>query len=177
MKKIMFVSDLHGSVRYTEIALEKFLLEKADYLVLLGDLRNEYNKSNSLEVAKLLNEYKDKIIAIRGNCDTLNFSDEYDFDNMEDFKELKIDGRKIFITHGHIYNEYILPSLNKGDIFIQGHLHIPIAKKVNDFYILSPGSIAEPRKSSKNSYGILENNKYMVKDLMGGIVKEIDLEC
>ncbi len=75
--KIMFLTDIHGSKKYTDLAIEKFKEEGADKLVLLGDLmyhgpRNpltaEYDPK---EVANVLNQYKDKIVAVRGNCDSV----------------------------------------------------------------------------------------------------------
>ncbi|HWQ41158.1 MAG TPA: phosphodiesterase, partial [Desulfosporosinus sp.] len=74
--KLFFISDIHGSLFYLRKALEDFQKEKADYIVILGDhlyhgARNplpiEYNPK---EVAQLLNKFSNRIIAVRGNCDS-----------------------------------------------------------------------------------------------------------
>lgn len=73
--KIMFISDIHGSYTYAKKALEMYELEKADKLVILGDIlyhgpRNDLPDGYApKKVIKLLNDYKNKIIAVRGNCD------------------------------------------------------------------------------------------------------------
>ena len=36
--KLMFASDLHGSYYWTQKVIDRFKDERADYLVLLGDL-------------------------------------------------------------------------------------------------------------------------------------------
>ncbi len=179
--KIMFLSDIHGSVKYTKIAMEKFEEEKADKLVLLGDLmyhgpRNPLPDTyNPKEVADLLNEYKEKILCVRGNCDSEVDQMLLDFPIMSDYLEILLNNNKIFVTHGHIYNSDNMPNLNKGDIFIHGHFHLPITKKIEDVYYLNPGSITLPKENNKNSYGLLLYNKFLIKDLDGEVIKEINI--
>ncbi|MDD4048351.1 MAG: metallophosphoesterase, partial [Clostridia bacterium] len=36
--KLLFISDIHGSLYYTKKALEVYKKEAADYIVLLGDV-------------------------------------------------------------------------------------------------------------------------------------------
>ena len=74
--KIMIATDIHGSGYYAEKLIERFEYEKADKLILLGDLlyhgpRNELPKMyDTKKVYELLNNVKDKILAVRGNCDS-----------------------------------------------------------------------------------------------------------
>ncbi len=179
--KIMFLSDIHGSAKYTKLALEKFEEEKADKLVLLGDLmyhgpRNPLSEEyNPKEVAEILNRYKEKIIAIRGNCDSEVDQMLLEFPIMSDYTEILFNEVKIFATHGHIYNKENMPKLNKGDIFIHGHFHIPMVEVFKDVYYFNPGSITLPRENSKNSYAILDENLFVIKDLEGNVVKKIEL--
>lgn len=73
--KYMFASDIHGSAYYCREMLRAFREEKADRLVLLGDLlyhgpRNDLPKDYApKEVIAMLNEVKDFIYAVRGNCE------------------------------------------------------------------------------------------------------------
>ncbi len=179
--RILFASDIHGSLYYAK-ELERVLKEQqVDQIVLLGDLlyhgpRNPLTKDyNPIEVANILNRYKDKIIAVRGNCDSEVDQMVLEFSITADYTVLYVDGHKIFVTHGHLYNEDQLPLLNSGDSIIYGHFHTPLAKEVNGIYVLNPGSTSLP-KSDTNSYALLDNGIYTVKDFMGNIIKSIELK-
>lgn len=179
--KIFFMSDIHGSAYYTEKALDKFREEKADFIAILGDelyhgARNPLPKEyNPKEVIKLLNQYSDKIIAIRGNCDSEVDEMVLDFPIMSTYSTILYEGRRIFLTHGHVYNEDNMPKLSSGDIFVYGHTHIPKAEKQGDIYILNPGSITLPKENNPNSYGVLENNLFSIKNLDGKVFKKIEI--
>ena len=179
--KIFFISDIHGSLYYLEKALERYKEEAANYIVLLGDAlyhgpRNPLpEKYNPQAVASLLNEYKDKIIAIRGNCDSEVDQMLIEYPMMADYSIILYDNRRLFLTHGHIYNEDNLPNLSKNDVLIHGHSHVPVAKKHNEIYVLNPGSITLPKENNPNSYAILEDNLFQIKDLEGTVIKEIKL--
>ena len=177
--KIFFISDIHGSLYYTRKALENFKKENADYIVILGDelyhgARNplplEYNPK---EVAQLLNGFADKIIAVRGNCDSEVDEMVLDFPMMATYSIILYNNRRLFLTHGHIYNEDNLPKLSEGDVFIYGHTHISKAEKMGNVFIINPGSITFPKDNCPNSYGILEENIFRIKDLSGNVFKEI----
>lgn len=179
--KIFFMSDIHGSAYYTARALERFREEKANFLVILGDelyhgARNalplEYNPK---QVIELLNQYSDKIIAIRGNCDSEVDEMVLEFPLMATYSTILYNGKRIFLTHGHIYNEKNLPKLSSGDIFVYGHTHIPKAEKQGNIYVLNPGSITMPKGNNPNSYGILENNIFNIKDMNGKVFKKIEI--
>ena len=109
--KLMIASDLHGSSVWTKKLIDKFNEENCDNLLLLGDLlyhgpRNALpNEYDTMETAKLLNSIKDKIIAVRGNCDSEVDEMVLEFDIKERNMMLYIDGVQFFATHGHIYNE------------------------------------------------------------------------
>jgi len=179
--KIFFMSDIHGSLYYTKLALDNFVKEKADYIVILGDelyhgARNplplEYKPK---EVADLLNGFADKIIAVRGNCDSEVDEMVLEFPMMTTYSMILYNNKRLFLTHGHVYNEDNLPKLRKGDVFIYGHTHIPKAEKNGDIFILNPGSITFPKGNFPNSYGVLEDNTFKLKDLSGNVFKEIHL--
>ena len=73
--KYMFASDIHGSAYYCRKMLDALEKEGAERLVLLGDLlyhgpRNDLPKEYApKQVIPMLNAMKDKIYAVRGNCE------------------------------------------------------------------------------------------------------------
>ncbi|HHV45586.1 MAG TPA: phosphodiesterase [Tissierellia bacterium] len=180
--KLFFMSDIHGSIHFLNRALERFEEEKADYMVILGDelyhgARNplplEYNPK---KVAEILNSLSDRIIAVRGNCDSEVDEMVIDFPIMATYSTILYDNKRLFLTHGHIYNESNMPKLRDGDVLIYGHTHIPKAEKVGNIYIINPGSITFPKEDNPHTYGVLEGNVFKIKDLDGNVFKEISIE-
>lgn len=73
--RILVTGDIHGSVKATESLLCVHEKRKAEKMVILGDVlyhgpRNDLPEGyRPKEVVRLLSEYKESILAIRGNCD------------------------------------------------------------------------------------------------------------
>ena len=74
--KYLIVSDIHGSLTALEQTLDFYRKEKCDMLLILGDVLN-YGPRNGLPeglnpkaIAERLNAMADKIVAVRGNCDS-----------------------------------------------------------------------------------------------------------
>jgi len=180
--KLFFISDIHGSIYYLNKALDKFKEEKADYIIILGDIlyhgaRNPLPKEyNPKKVIEIINSYADRIIAIRGNCDSEVDQMVLDFPIMADYSTILYNNKRLFLTHGHIYNGNNLPKLMDGDVFIYGHTHIPKAGKIGNIYVINPGSITFPKENSPQSYGVLEDNIFTIKDLEGIVYREINIE-
>lgn len=179
--KLFFISDIHGSLYYLNKALQNFTKEQADMLVILGDelyhgprnpLPLEYNPKG---VAELLNMVSDKIIAVRGNCDSEVDEMLLDFPIMAPYSIILYNNRRLFLTHGHLYNETKLPKLSKGDVFLYGHTHIPKAEKYEEIYIINPGSVTLPKENNPNTFGVLANNLFKIKDLNGEVFNEIHI--
>lgn len=174
--KLFFISDIHGSLTNLKWALKKFEDSKADYLVILGDqlyhgprnpLPEDYNPA---EVSKLLNEYKEKIVAVRGNCDSEVDQMLIEYPTLGDYAIILADGRRFFLTHGHIYNRDNKPELSKGDVLCYGHTHLPLAEEEEGIYIFNPGSITLPKGGYEKSYGIYEDKKICVYDYKDNII-------
>ena len=70
--KWLIASDIHGSAFYCRMLMEKFKEEKADRLLLLGDLlyhgpRNDLPEEYAPKVViEMLNSVSDDIICVRG---------------------------------------------------------------------------------------------------------------
>lgn len=176
--KYLIASDIHGSAKYAKEVLRIFEKEQADYLLLLGDLlyhgpRNPLPENyDPQEVADLLNSIAPKIIAVRGNCDAEVDQLLLDFPMMHDTNILPFPNRKIMLSHGHIYHDQHLPkSLVTGDIFMFGHIHLPVLKEENGILIFNPGSVSMPKGGHPNTYGILEDEKLFIKTFDGEIYR------
>ena len=180
--KYVFASDIHGSAYYTKALLEKFNESKAEKLILLGDLlyhgpRNDLPKDYApKEVIAMLNPLKDKIYAVRGNCEAEVDQMVLDFPVMATYALLVLNGVTFYATHGHIYNPENLPPINPGEALIYGHVHLPIAEKRGDIYILNPGSTSIPEGGNPPSYAVLEDKHFQILTFDGQVIKEIDFE-
>ena len=179
--KLMIASDIHGSAFYCEKLLNAFNQENPQRLLLLGDLlyhgpRNDLPKDYApKKVISMLNAVKDKIICVRGNCEAEVDQMVLDFPVLSESLLMFLDGRLMFATHGHIYNENKLPALQAGDVFLQGHTHIPVMKKEGEFFFINPGSVSIPKENSEHSYMIYENSCFTLKNLDGDKLADFNL--
>lgn len=176
--KLFIISDIHGSAKWLEQALNIYKKEGADQILLLGDLlyhgpRNPLPEGyDPQEVARMLNEHKRHIIAVRGNCDAEVDQMMVDFPILADYTVLYDGQHRIYVTHGHLHHMDDLPPLSEGDIFIQGHTHIPVVEKRDGLLLLNPGSIALPKENNPNSYAIWENGHFRIFDFNGQVIKQ-----
>ena len=175
--KWMIASDLHGSAYYCRKMLEAFEREGADRLFLLGDLlyhgpRNDLPREYApKEVIPLLNEKKEKLLCVRGNCDAEVDQMVLEFPVMADYAVLPVGQRLIYATHGHIYHVKNLPPLAPGDVLLHGHTHVPAWTEFGQGNLyLNPGSVSIPKENSPHSYMILEGNTMQWKELESSAV-------
>lgn len=175
--KLLIASDIHGSAYYCEQLIDALTREKADKLLILGDIlyhgpRNDLPKGyEPKKVIEQLNNIKDKILCVRGNCDTEVDQMVLDFPILSEYCILYVGNHMIFATHGHNFNEQKLPKLQKGDILLHGHTHIPKCVDHTDYLYINPGSVSIPKENSKNSYLTLTDNLLEWKTLNGETYK------
>lgn len=169
--KILIASDIHGSAYYCELLLKIFDEEKADRILLLGDIlyhgpRNDLPKDYApKKVIEMLNPLKDRLLCVRGNCDTEVDQMVLNFPVLADYSVIPVGEKLIYATHGHNYNEGRLPPLCKGDILLNGHTHIPKCVEHEDYIYMNPGSVSIPKENSPHSYMILESGSFLWKNL------------
>ena len=169
--KLMLASDIHGSAYYAEKMRQAYIDEKADRLILLGDLlyhgpRNDLPKDYApKKVIEILNDIKEEILCVRGNCDTEVDQMVLDFPIMADYAVIYADGRTLYLTHGHKFNPENPPKLKKGDYLVNGHTHIPANEDKGDFIYINPGSVSIPKAGSDHTYMIYENGEFALKEL------------
>ncbi len=129
--RILVTSDTHGDFFSLKQAVEQ--QKSADIIIHCGDSKDEVDEIRMMYPQKA-------IYAVKGNCDfgsTLN-----------PVETITVEGKKIFITHGHLYNaKFTLYNLccaareSGADIVVFGHTHNAIAEYDDGLYILNPGSL------------------------------------
>lgn len=172
--KILICSDIHGDLESAEKLISLFREEGADKLLILGDILYHGPRNNlplgymPKGVTELLNENKNVIFAVRGNCDTEVDQMVLDFPILADYALLSLDGLTVFATHGHKFNTKTPPPLSKGDILLHGHTHIPACIEFGDDNIyLNPGSASMPKENNEKTYMIYEDRCFTLKTLSG----------
>ena len=169
--KWMIASDIHGSAYWCREMLHAFETEKADRLLLLGDLlyhgpRNNLPKEyDPKAVAAMLNALKNRILCVRGNCEAEVDQMMLAFPVLAEYALLTEKDRLIFAAHGHHHHAEAMPPLMPGDILLHGHTHIPECKAVGKNYVLNPGSVSIPKESSPHSFMTLKNGLFVWKSL------------
>lgn len=175
--KLMIASDIHGSACYCEKMLKRYREEGAEKLLLLGDLlyhgpRNDLPEEYApKKVISMLNEVREELLCVRGNCDAEVDQMVLTFPILADYMILYLDGHMIFVTHGHVYNEENLPPLKKGDILLHGHTHVQAMEDQGDHLYLNPGSVSIPKNGNENSYMVYEDGSFIIKDMCGREIK------
>ena len=171
--KLMIASDVHGSAHFGRLLLDALDRERADRLLLLGDLlyhgpRNDLPQGyDPKALTAMLNDARGRLLCVRGNCDAEVDQMVLQFPILADYCVLPCGERLIYATHGHVYNLQQLPPLQPGDVLLMGHTHVPMAKEENGLLFLNPGSVSIPKEQSPHSYMILEEGTLSWKDLDG----------
>ena len=158
--KILFLSDIHGVPSTLEAALAAGESLGFDKLVLLGDLLYHGPRNgvpsfyDPVRVVEMLNAHKDKIVAVRGNCDAEVDQMMFEFPMMADYALLDAGKETFFLTHGHLWNEFRLPPIGIATVLAHGHTHIPELKTLAcGMKIFNPGSVSLPKGGTQRSFG------------------------
>lgn len=179
--RYLIASDIHGSLPAAEALIARFHKEDADRILLLGDLlyhgpRNPLPEGYApADVAKLLNEYADRIIAVRGNCDAEVDQMVLDFPCLGDYAVAVDEGVTLFLTHGHLDVRRAVVGLPAGSFVFSGHTHVkgignPFAPaSLRDdapthITFANPGSIGHPKDGSA-SYALYEHGIVELRNL------------
>lgn len=148
--KIGVVSDTHIPVSARELPAELITaLTGCDLILHGGDLIN-------LSVFKELSKIA-QVEAVYGNMDPHDVRTA-----LKDKKILDVCGKKICLMHGHgrpdnlvalLKNEF---SLEKPDIIVFGHSHVPMNEVIDGILFFNPGSSTDRVFAPYRSYGIIE---------------------
>lgn len=172
--KYLIVSDIHGSLPALEQVLDFYEKQHCDMLCIMGDILN-YGPRNSIPeglnpqaIADRLNAMSDQIVALRGNCESEVDQMLLHFPIMSDYVLLVDNGRRLFLTHGHIYNEDHLPKTGI-DAFFYGHTHLQhITPAVGERpLICNTGSPTFPKGGNPKTFALYDNGRVSLHLLDG----------
>ncbi|WP_077618995.1 metallophosphoesterase family protein [Bacillus sinesaloumensis] len=162
--KVLIISDSHGLTNELLEVKERHKND-VDFMLHLGDSELP---SHSEEMSGFS--------AVRGNCD---FDSNYPNDMV-----ILLNGAKVYLTHGHLYNvKMTLMNLKYraeevgAKIACFGHSHIAGAEMIEGVLFINPGSFRMPRMRAEKTYVILELVVNQVNvdfyDSKGNVVEEL----
>lgn len=199
--RYLVMSDLHGGSAEVAKCLEYFDKYHCNFIVLLGDLLNHGPRNRITDnydppkCIELLNNYSDKIISVRGNCDGEVDSMMFSFPCNAPYGNIIVQDpsykvgsnerckvQRIFLTHGHLH-KIVGDALNsaeelrdkiglkEGDIVLSGHTHVAgVFPKDNGLINVNPGSTTLPKGGTKAGFGLILEDRIEIHDLDDNLV-------
>lgn len=176
--RIMAAADIHGSAYYCRQLLEAFERENCEKLLLLGDIlyhgpRNELPTEYApKQVIEMLNAKKERLLCVRGNCDTEVDQMVLNFPILAEYCYLYTEKTTIFATHGHKFHKNCMPNLAPGEILLHGHTHVPACEWIGDNLYINPGSVSIPKEDSYHGYLMIDGDCFLWKSMEGTVMQE-----
>ncbi len=140
--KVLVLSDSHGCASRM---VDLFYEQNYRAVIFLGDVVRDIERLSIITGGI-------PVYRVKGNCDM--------FESAPDEQIIDIEGKLIFITHGHNYHvksgygAFINSALAKGvDVALCGHTHVQHYELVDKLIVANPGSIAS------GYYGVLTIDK------------------
>lgn len=176
---VQVISDIHGSAADLRTAIDSFSGRKPDVLLLCGDFLNHGPRNDlpagydTRATAMLLNECREKIICVRGNCDSEVDQMMLEFPCLNAYTTLFfpparmengssdsfVPNGRIFVHHGHLYDRAALQKLlPAGTIVVSGHTHETVLEKAGGLFYLNPGSISIPKCADGKTCALIETD-------------------
>lgn len=177
--KLLIASDIHGDAECCRAMLKAFDREKAEKILILGDIlyhgpRNDLPEGYAPKaVIEMLNSVADRILCVRGNCDTEVDQMVLSFPILSD-TAFVYDGEcslTLYASHGHKYSPDNLPPLSGDVLFLYGHTHLLGKTEKNGITCINPGSVSLPKGGNEKSYAIYENRTVEIKKLNGDVIE------
>ena len=176
--KWLIASDIHGNAACCKKLMEAYDREGADRLLLLGDvLYHGLGDGDKRAVADMLNAIAADVTCVQGNCDSESDMAMLDFPMTDDYVTIFVGSKKVFATHGHIYNNtYLPPAMEEGDVLLTGHTHVPATEPHPHYLYFNPGSVSRPQWGSERGYMTLEDGTFLWKTLDGDEYRRYSIE-
>ena len=128
--RILVLSDIHGDFHSMNRALAA--QPTAEAVIFCGDGAEQFQYMQETLTDKT-------VIGVRGNCD---WSSE-----LPPAAVAEIGGKRIFVTHGHLYNAkftmnqlYYAAREQQADILLFGHTHQAMTDYADGLTVMNPGS-------------------------------------
>ncbi len=154
--KILVFSDSHGYYNRILPVIKKH--DDADMVIHCGDIIND-----CISLSKLISP-SIRFCYVAGNNDYAS--------NEPKELTIEVEGKKLFITHGHIYGvksglDSLKRKIKEGyDLVIYGHTHIPNTEYYMGGIILNPGAMCY---ATKSSYAVVTINNRIIKTTIENI--------
>lgn len=142
--RVGVLSDTHGVLEQATRAVRQ--MGHIEALIHAGDFY--------VDALFLKSELTVPVYAVAGNCDYPSAG--------PDELTITLKGRKILITHGHLYRvkhglQSLLYRARETEVaaVVFGHTHVPLHLPENDILFFNPGSTVRPQPGCTAGYGIL----------------------
>ena len=173
--KLLIASDIHGDAVCCDAMLRAAEKEGAQKILILGDIlyhgpRNDLPEGYApKKVIEMLNAVSDKLLCVRGNCDTEVDQMVLSFPVMSDtaFVYDSETDLTLFMSHGHKYSPDNMPPISGRTVFLYGHTHLLGKTEVCGIPCINPGSVSLPKGGNEKSYAIYECGELEIKTFEG----------
>ena len=180
--KLLIASDIHGDAECCRALLDAFKREEADKILILGDIlyhgpRNDLPQGYAPKaVIEMLNNISDKLLCVRGNCDTEVDQMVLSFPVLSDtaFVYDSDADLTLFMSHGHKYSPDNMPPISGRVVFLYGHTHLLGKTVVGGVPCVNPGSVSLPKGGNAKSYATYQNGVIDIKDLGGNLIQRLE---
>lgn len=168
--RLLVVSDSHGYKKNLEKVLDTHGRE-CDALLYLGDGIEDLLTiiEDNFHVPEDIRIVPPVVAFVKGNGDSSVYSYFTDTSHrieIPETQEITASGKHIFMTHGHRFSVYYTTDrltehlrINRFDVGLFGHTHVPYQERIDGRLLLNPGSISLPRNHSDRCYAILTASK------------------
>jgi len=167
--RILIASDIHGRLLAAKRLEQVITAYQPERLILLGDYlyngpRNGVPSDyDPMGTASILNRFAHMTLGVRGNCDSRVDQTLLRF-TMEDSKIAYLNGFRCDLIHGDLLTSDLL-EVERGDVLMYGHTHVPMLKKSDGVVYVNPGSIAFPKNGYPASYGVMDGGRIEIRKL------------
>ena len=177
--RLLIASDIHGDANCCRAMLDAAKREKAEKILILGVVlyhgpRNDLPAGYAPKaVIEMLNGATDKLLCVRGNCDTEVDQMVLSFPILSD-TAFVYDGEAkltLFMSHGHKYSPDNMPPISGRTVFLYGHTHLLGKTEKDGIICINPGSVSLPKGGNEKSYATYENGIVEIKKLNGETIE------
>lgn len=167
--RILIVSDIHGRLLAAKRLEAVISSLRPERIVLLGDYlyngpRNGVPSDyDPMGVVSILNRYAAISIGVRGNCDSRVDETLLRF-RLEDSKVVYLNGFRCDLIHGDLLTSDLL-EVERGDVLMYGHTHVPMLKKSDGVVYVNPGSISFPKAGNPATYAVMDGSMVEIRRL------------